>query len=158
MLYGKTWKQRFPSGSDRVFFRKFQSDAIQNSESVRGTNNYRFIRYADVLLMYAECLNGANNTAEAYPFVNKVRARVGLGNLPLGLSKDAFLKQLKHERLLELTGEGHRFNDLKRWGDLNSSLSAKDPGFNNFKDGINELLPIPQRELDINPNMTQNPL
>ena len=77
--------------------------------------------------------------------------------MPTGMSQQDFLEQIKHERLLELTGEGHRFNDLKRWGDLNSSLSSKDSGFNNFQTGKHELLPIPQIDLDINPNLQQNP-
>ncbi|MBC7847440.1 MAG: RagB/SusD family nutrient uptake outer membrane protein [Flavobacterium sp.] len=157
MVYGETWAQRYGLTNNRVFFRKNLHDHIRNFEGYRGINNYRFIRLADVLLMYAECLNANGGTINAYQYVNKVRTRAGLANLPIGLSQQAFLTQIKHERLLELTGEGHRFNDLKRWGDLGSSLKTKDPGFNNFEIGKHELLPIPQRELDINPNMKQNP-
>tara|TARA_R110001592_G_scaffold55703_1_gene170123 strand:- start:212 stop:1726 length:1515 start_codon:yes stop_codon:yes gene_type:complete len=157
MVYGQTWTQRYGANNNRVFFRKFLHDHIRNFEGFRGINNYRFIRYADVLLMYAESLNATGNTNDAYQYVNKVRSRSGLANLPTGLDKEAFLTQLKHERLLELTGEGHRFNDLKRWGDLGNSLSSKDAGFANFEIGKHELLPIPQRDLDINPNMKQNP-
>lgn len=156
MVYGQTFQRRYGS-NNRVFFRKFLHDHIRNFEGFRGVNNYRFIRYADVLLMYAECLNDIGNTNDAYKYVNQVRSRAGLANLTTGLNKDGFLAQLKHERLLELTGEGHRFNDLKRWGDLGASLSSKDAGFVNFEIGKHELLPIPQRDLDINPNMKQNP-
>lgn len=156
MVYGQTFQQRYGS-SNRVFFRKFLHDHIRDFEGFRGINNYRFIRYADVLLMYAECLNATGATADAYQYVNRVRSRAGLAALPTGMSQEQFLEQIKHERLLELTGEGHRFNDLKRWGDLSPALSSKDPGFNNFKIGKHELLPIPQRDLDINPNMDQNP-
>ncbi|WP_338358528.1 RagB/SusD family nutrient uptake outer membrane protein [Yeosuana marina] len=157
MVYGQTWEQRYGTTNNRVFFRKFLHDHIRDFEGYRGINNYRFIRYADVLLMYAECLNATGATNDAYQYVNKVRSRVGLAALPTDLNQEEFLTHLKHERLLELTGEGHRFNDLKRWGDLNASLSTNDPGFNNFQAGKHELLPIPQRDLDINPNMTQNP-
>jgi tetratricopeptide (TPR) repeat protein len=159
MVYGLTFEERY-GNNNRVFFRKFLSDHFKNEEGFRGINNYRFIRYADVLLMYAECLNETGNTAQAYPFVDRVRERAGLEALSTaqpGLDQQAFLEQIKHERLLELTGEGHRFNDLKRWGELNPALSDKDPGFNNFVQGKHELLPIPQRDLDINPNMEQNP-
>ncbi|WP_445736108.1 RagB/SusD family nutrient uptake outer membrane protein [Mariniflexile sp.] len=156
MVYGQTFQQRY-GNNDRVFFRKFLHDHARNFEGFRGINNYRFIRFADVLLMYAECLNANGSTNDAYKYVNRVRSRAGLAPLPTGLSQQAFLTQIKHERLLELTGEGHRFNDLKRWGDLGPSLSVKDPGFNNFVIGKHELLPIPQRDLDINPNMDQNP-
>ena len=156
-VYGQTWAQRYGTSNNRVFFRKFLHDHIRNFEGYRGINNYRFIRLADVMLMYAECLNATSNTGEAYQYVNLVRGRAGLASLSTGLSQPEFLTQLKHERLLELTGEGHRFNDLKRWGDLTPSLSSRDAGFNNFIIGKHELLPIPQRDLDINPNMNQNP-
>lgn len=156
MVYGQSFQDRY-GDSQRVFFRKFLHDHIRNFEGFRGINNYRFIRFADVLLMYAESLNAIGNTDDAYQYVNQVRARAGLAALPTGMSQQEFLDQIKHERLLELTGEGHRFNDLKRWGDLGPSLSNLDPGFNNFVVGKHELLPIPQRDLDINPNMEQNP-
>ncbi len=158
-VYGRTWRDRY-GDNDRVFFRKFLNDHHKNGEGFRSTNNYRFIRFADVLLMYAECLNATGNTAAAYAFVDRVRARVGLPLLSVtrpGLSQEAFLEQIKQERLLELTGEGHRFNDLKRWGDLGPQLADRDPGFNNFVIGQHELLPIPRRDLDINPNLVQNP-
>ena len=156
MVYGQSFQERYGS-NNRVFFRKFLHDHIRNFEGFRGINNYRFIRFADVILMYAECINATDGPEGAYQYVNQVRSRAGLGDLPTGLNKEAFLKQLKHERLLELTGEGHRFNDLKRWGDLESSLSTRDPGFANFQKGKHELLPIPQIDLDINPNIKPNP-
>ena len=156
MVYGQTFLQRY-GNSKRVSFRKFLHDDARNYEGYRGINNYRFIRYADVLLMYAECLNATGKTNDAYQYVNRVRSRAGLAPLTTGMSQQAFLTQIKHERLLELTGDGHRFNDLKRWGDLGPALSSKDPAFNNFIKGKHELLPIPQRDLDINPNMSQNP-
>jgi len=159
MIYGSTFESRYGS-SDRIHFRKFLNDHHKNSEGYRSVNNYRFIRYADVLLMYAECLNEIGSTTDAYQYVDRVRKRAGLETLSAampGLNQQEFLNQIKHERLTELTGEGHRFNDLKRWGDLNSSLSSRDPGFENFVTGKHELLPIPQRDLDINPNMDQNP-
>ena len=56
-----------------------------------------------------------------------------------------------------LTESDLELNDLKRWSDLGPALGSKDTGFNNFVIGKHELLPIPQRDLDINPNMTQNP-
>ena len=156
MVYGETFLQRY-GNNKRVSFRKFLHDHARNFEGFRGINNYRFIRYADVLLMYAECLNATGKTSDAYQYVNRVRSRAGLAPVAADKTQQAFLTQIKHERLLELSGEGHRFNDLKRWGDLGPTLSSKDAGFNNFVKGKHELLPIPQRDLDINPNMLQNP-
>ena len=132
----------------------------KNEEGYRSPNNYRYIRYADILLMYAECLNALGRTSEAYAHVDRVRQRVNLAPLSTampGLSQEAFLEQIKHERLLELAAEGHRWNDLMRWGDIGPGLADQDPAFNNFEVGKHELLPIPQVDLDVNPNLKQNP-
>jgi hypothetical protein len=92
--------------------------------------------------------------------VDRVRERAGLAPLSVvkpGLDQQQFLSQLKHERLLEMCGEGHRWEDLERWGDLSTALASRDPAFAYFVKGRDELLPIPQRDLDINPNLVQNP-
>jgi tetratricopeptide (TPR) repeat protein len=162
MVYGRSFTSRYGTGGDskRVWLRKFLNDHWKNEEGYRSPNNYRYIRYADVLLMYAECLNALGRTAEAYPHVDRVRQRAQLRTLSVakpGLNQVDFLEQLKHERLLELAGEGHRWNDLNRWGDLGPGLAVNDPAFNNFEVGKHELLPIPQVDLDVNPNLKQNP-
>jgi tetratricopeptide (TPR) repeat protein len=170
MVYGQTWTSRGYSNdvtdpigvatNRTVYLRKFLDDATMNGEVFHSGNNYRFIRYADVLLLYAEALNALNQTAQAYPFVDKVRQRAGLAALSAvmpGLSQPAFLAQLKHERITELTGEGHRWEDLARWGDLSTALASRDPAFVHFVAGKNEFLPIPQFDLDVNPNLKQNP-
>jgi hypothetical protein len=160
MVYGQSFTERFGADNQEVWFRKFLNDHWKNEEGYRSPNNWRFIRYSDVLLMYAEALNATGATAQAYQYVDRVRQRVGLAPLSEvmpNLSQEAFLEQLKQERLLELAGEGHRWNDLVRWGDLGVELADRDPGFANFEAGKHELLPIPQRDLDINPNLDQNP-
>lgn len=163
MIYGQTFASRYGSAPNSdVWFRKFLNDnnGTATGDSFHSPNNYRFIRYADVLLMYAECLNETNSTATAYQYVDQVRARAGLAPLATvmpGMSHDQFLAQIKHERITELTGEGHRFNDLARWGDLGTNLATRDAGFSHFVKGKHELLPIPQQDLDINPNLKQNP-
>jgi starch-binding outer membrane protein, SusD/RagB family len=160
MIYGQTFEQRYGVDNKRVWFRKFQNDHWKDFEGYNSPNNWRYIRYSDVLLMYAECLNATGNTADAYQYVDRVRQRAGLTSLTVakpGLSQDQFLEQLKHERLLELSGEGHRWNDLARWGDLGPELADRDPGFSNFVIGKHELLPIPQLDLDFNPALEQNP-
>ena len=162
MIYGVSFTDRYGDGPDskRVWVRKFLNDHWKNEEGYRSPNNYRYIRYSDVLLMYAECLNALGRTGEAYAHVDRVRERANLAPLSTakpGLSQDAFLEQIKHERLLELAGEGHRWNDLMRWGDVGPGLAGNDPAFNNFEVGKHELLPIPQVDLDVNPNLDQNP-
>jgi starch-binding outer membrane protein, SusD/RagB family len=160
MIYGQTFTQRYGTDNKRVWFRKFQNDDWKDFEGYNSPNNWRYIRYSDVLLMYAEALNETGNTATAYQYVDRVRQRAGLAKLSdvkPDLSQEAFLEQLKHERLLELAGEGHRWNDLARWGDLGPELAVRDPAFGSFEVGKDELLPIPQQEIDINPTLEQNP-
>jgi hypothetical protein len=162
IVYGRTFASRYGNGPDaqRVWFRKLLNDHWKNEEGFRSPNNYRLIRYADVLLMYAECLNGLNRTAEAYQFVDVVRQRAGLATLSVakpGLNQAQFLTQLKHERVTELAGEAWRWADLLRWGDLSPALASRDADFTGFIVGRNEYYPIPQRDIDLNPNLTQNP-
>lgn len=170
LVYGQTWTSlnysndvNDPIGvatNRTVYFRKFLDDAAMNGEVFHSGNNYRYYRYADVLLLYAEALNALNQTALAYPFVDKVRQRAGLKTLTAampGLNQQQFLSQLKHERVAELTGEGHRWEDLVRWGELGPALAVRDPAFVHFVVGKTEFLPIPQFDLDINPNLKQNP-
>jgi hypothetical protein len=162
MIYGRTHADRYGNGGDskKVWYRKLLNDHWRDFESFNSPNNYRMVRYADVLLMYAEALNGLNQTAAAYPYVDRVRVRAGMRTLTLampGLSQAAFLTQLKHERIVELSGEAWRFADLARWGDLSPALASRDPEFTNFKVGKHELYPIPQSDIDLNPNLTQNP-
>ncbi|RRB09354.1 RagB/SusD family nutrient uptake outer membrane protein [Larkinella rosea] len=159
-IYGQTFLQRYGTNNQRVWFRKFQNDHWKNEEGYRSPNNWRYIRYADVLLMYAEALNATGKTAQAYAYVDQVRQRAGLAKLSTvkpGLSQAQFLNQLKHERVTELSGEGHRWNDLARWGDLGPQLANRDPAFSTFVKGKSELLPIPQTDRDLNPALTQNP-
>jgi len=169
-IYGQTFASRYGtsnvSNDNFVWFAKLldydngQAASPGNFEIFHSPNNYRFIRYADVLLMYAEALNATGNTSGAYQYVDQVRVRAGLAPLSTampGLTQTAFLAQLKHERITELTGEGHRWDDLARWGDLSPALASRDAGFKNFVVGKNEFFPIPQREIDVNPNLKQNP-
>ncbi|HZF64810.1 MAG TPA: RagB/SusD family nutrient uptake outer membrane protein [Chitinophagaceae bacterium] len=152
---------------DRVWYRKYLDDyfRINEFEVFNSPINFRAIRFADVLLMYAEALNNLGRTGDAYAHVDRVRQRAGLEKLSVtrpGLSQAQFLQQLMHERVMELTGESVRWNDLARWGyfdDANklAELKARDPEFNNFVLGKSKYMPIPQTEIDINPNLNQNP-
>jgi starch-binding outer membrane protein, SusD/RagB family len=159
MVYGKTFTERYGAGNQRVWFRKFQNDHWKDFEGYNSPNNWRYIRYADILLMYAESLNATGSTAQAYQYVDRVRQRAGLPTLTSvmpGLTEPQFLAQIKHERITELSGEGHRWNDLARWNDLGPQLAVRDPAFSTFDVGKDELLPIPQQERDINPILGQN--
>ncbi len=169
LVYGATFTSKNYDSNikNRVWYRKYLDDyfRINEFEVFNSPINFRVIRFADVLLMYAEALNGSGRTAEAYASVDKVRERSGLRKLSValpGLTQAQFLKQLEHERITELTGESLRWNDLARWGYFDDAsklaeLKARDSEFNNFVIGRNKYMPIPQAEIDINPNLKQNP-
>lgn len=164
-IYNRKFSEIVGPNDRRVWYRKYQNDYFMDGETFEGPINVRVIRYADVLLMYAECLNEVGRTADAYPYVDRVRQRAGLRSLTEafpGLSQEAFRQQMMHERVTELTGESTRWFDLQRWGYLNdesklNELRQHDPEFNNFDLGKDQWFPILQSELDINPNLVQNP-
>src|SRR5688572_2699147 len=117
MIYGQTFSQRYGTGNTRVWFRKFQNDHWKNFEGYNSPNNWRYIRYADVLLMYAEALNATGSTTQAYDHVDRVRQRSALEQLSVampGLTQAQLLQQPKHQRTLELSGEAHRSNEPER--------------------------------------------
>lgn len=169
LVYGSTFTSKNYNNDikNRVWYHKYLDDyfRINEFEIFNSPINFRVIRFADVLLMYAEALNGLGRTNDAYPFVDRVRERAGLAKLSVtrpGLNQAQFLQQLMHERITELTGESLRWNDLARWGYFDdqaklNELKARDPEFNNFVIGRNKYMPIPQSEIDINPNLIQNP-
>jgi starch-binding outer membrane protein, SusD/RagB family len=163
LVYGRQWEW----GDSEVWFRKGARDYYRTNEDYYSQVNYRLIRYADILLMYAEALNELGQTADAYQYVNTVRARANMAPLAtahpeIGTNHDLFLARLKKERVLELCGESVRWLDLKRWGDLETQakvdeIATRDPDFNNFVVGKTIRLPLPQSEVQNNPNLTQNP-
>ena len=74
------------------------------------------IRYAEVLLMYAEAQNENSGPDQSvYDAVNSVRERVGMPALPTGLSQTQMRERIRKERRVELAYEGKRYMDLKRW-------------------------------------------
>ncbi|HYW33972.1 MAG TPA: RagB/SusD family nutrient uptake outer membrane protein [Balneolaceae bacterium] len=165
-VYGVPFKQEY-SGKDStdVFWRKYESDTPGGNEfDAKSGINIRTMRYADVLLMYAEAENNLGHTATAYKYVQKVRDRANLPDLRTvkpALSQKQMQAQIAHQRFLELAGEGHRFDDIVRWGWLKNPkklkwLQKRDPEFNGYVPG-HEYLPIPQSELDVNPKLKQNP-
>ncbi len=165
LSYGGTWNNPLTA----IYPRKYTNDGVGNGKpdefSPFGESgiNYRIIRYADILLMYAEVLNELNRTPEAYPFIQQVRARVSLPNLATAkpnMTQAQMRDQLAHERALEFAIEGQRINDLIRWGWFSNptklaELKSHDADFNFYTPG-NEYLPIPQQELDVNKNLLPN--
>ncbi len=118
--------------------------------------NFPVLRYADVLLMKAEALNNLNQTSEAEVPLNLVRARAGLPAVT-GKSKAEMKEIILHERRMELAFEGQRWFDLIRvdngqWGlGFLHSIGKLNAGEKHL------LLPVPLKEIESNPNLTQNP-
>ncbi|GGA99343.1 RagB/SusD family nutrient uptake outer membrane protein [Puia dinghuensis] len=148
-----------------VFSRKYENgDGYQANEySWRSGIHDRLMRYADVLMMYAECQNELGNTAVCAQYIQMVRTRARLPNRVAEFStytQAQMRDQIGHERLLEFCLEGHRFDDIRRWGWLSDAtrlswLKTRDPEFNGYIPG-KELYPIPQSEIDNNPGVKQN--
>ena len=123
--------------------------------------NVRILRYADVVLMYAEAANEMGNSPEALAKLEMVRARARAGNnaiLPRVTTTDQALLRdaIRHERRVELGMEHDRFFDLVRWGIAQTVLNAS--GKPNFSNARDVLLPIPQTQIDLSQGkLTQNP-
>lgn len=137
------------------FIRKYaglQEDrSLDGEPALNWSYNVREIRFADVLLMAAEAYARAGNDGSARTYLNQVRSRVSLQPVPS--SGTVLLDAIYRERQLELATEGHRFFDLVRTGRAATELA--DQGFTPNK---NEVLPIPQTEIDITEGtLVQNP-
>jgi hypothetical protein len=149
----------FPSpevGSNTVFFtdsnvRKFLPEGKPLNDVNNYDINFPIIRYAEILLNHAEALNELGRSAEALVPLNEVRARAELP--PITTTNQNELRDIiYHERRIELVFEGHRFFDLKR-----QNRAAEVLGPLGWQTGVHEYFPIPQEELDLNPNLTQYP-
>lgn len=139
----------------RYYFRKYwdTTDPEEFTTSTTAENDFPVIRYADVLLMYAEALNELGDSDGAHDALNEVRVRAGLTELS-GLGKENFRTALLEERKLEFAAEGHRWFDLVRFGKLEDVVSAAKPGVT--PQPKHYLFPIPQIERDLNGNLPQN--
>lgn len=149
-------------------WRKFVCVGDEGYWAYQGPTDIPLIRFADVLLMYAEAKNEelAAPTDDVYDALNRVRKRAGLNELS-GLDKTAMRKAIRMERFHEFPGEGHLFFDVRRW----RTAHTNDPVF-----GLNHdvyqftgeklftrsfpekfyLWPIPEAERDLNPKLDQN--
>jgi hypothetical protein len=160
--------QTFPSGDLRasgLYTRKIYNE--NGVEINRGTNAWIickkyidplanwgrddtktiFMRFSDIALIYAEA-QGANT--EGYTWINKIRDRAGLADLTPGLSNDAFRDAVVNERGFELHFEGHRLLDLRRTHQVIEKINKGNIPYAYF-------FPLPQVEVDLNPNINADP-
>jgi len=156
--YGQPW----PYGPNEYFIKKYTLAATGGNPFTCGIN-YHIIRFADVLLMYAECLANTGDIPGAAEQVQRVRDRANLPDREAEFAAynlDEFMDQLAHERVMELAVENLRWYDILRWGWLDdpaklAELRANDPEIENYVPA-RKYMPIPQNELDLNPNMVGN--
>lgn len=143
----------------KVSWRKFMliyKQSLSTASYHPGGNNQRIIRYAEVLLMLAECENELGNTGAAVGYLNQIRDRVSVAmphyptaQFPVS-NKDQVTKALMHEKVVEMGGEEIRNRDILRW--RKKGYFTTDP-LSYFRANRDELLPIPQQEIDNNPQL-----
>ena len=134
-------------------------------------DNYYMLRLADIILLKAEAQNELNSTADAATTMNEVRTRAGLSPISSSLSKSEMKNAILNERRLELAFEAQRWDDLVRAGVATNVMQALNEytftcesgsisaptKMDYFHCDMNHwVLPIPQLERDVNPNLAQN--
>lgn len=140
--------ENYPSGRIPFPFKQRQPNSWSSPSHIM------LLRYADILLLKAEALNELGQSPAAIPFLNQVRTRAGLPGTT-AVSQPDLREAIARERRLELAFEGHRWFDLKRTGKAIEVMNAL--GFTYEVNASKLLWPIPQREMDANPKLIQNP-
>ena len=153
-------------------FRKFVPEGNMNgaiNNRAHTPINFPLIRYADVLLMQAECLNELDDRDGAVALLNQVRTRSGMPGINSGAAwlsattKAEVFSRIRHERAIELAAEGHSFADMKRWGLLETLDGVRECQitgtfiFTRATSARDYLWPIPATEIEKNPLLKQNP-
>lgn len=154
-----------------LFLKKFM-----NSGTSYPARTWILYRTGELYLNYAEAQNeAAGPDASVYAAVNAIRNRAGMPDLPAGLSKDQMRERIRNERRVELSFEEHRFWDVRRWKIAETEESKPLHKMMVVGTAVNNvnitypileqrvflpkhyLFPIPQSEVDKNPELGQNP-
>lgn len=137
---------------NRKYIPRTRATGAQGDLNLTNPNNYRAIRYSDVLLMAAEAFSRNGDNAKGQLYLNLVRARAfGSHDMDIHLTGQDLTNAIWEERRRELFGEGHRFFDLVRTGRADDEIEG-------FVAGKNEVFPIPFQEIDFSGGLwQQNP-
>ncbi len=162
MYYMKPFQEVFKNNKESLtsyWILKYQNATTreQEVETIPSYINERAMRFADVILLLAECELNMKNIPAAISYINQIRTRGG-NLLPYSGNTDdsSVKKELIHQRAIEFFKEGERFYDLRRWGILEKELKDQDPlRFANFQKR-HYYLPIPAKEIQTNLLCTQN--
>ncbi|QNN44729.1 RagB/SusD family nutrient uptake outer membrane protein [Pedobacter roseus] len=171
--YGRVTKGETRTG---YYMRKFMTSNSSGTSYSNYPHIFPIIRYAEILLNYAEAQNEAVGAdASVYAAVNAIRTRVGMPTLPAGLTQAQMRDKIRHERRVEFAFEEHRFWDIRRWKIaatvLNGTLhgvqgtilggvvtyKTVDAANTKFEANKGYLFPIPLNEVISNKSMVQNP-
>jgi starch-binding outer membrane protein, SusD/RagB family len=130
--------------------------------ATKSEQDWVLIRYAEVLLNFAEATNELSGpTVEVYQAVNDVRDRSSMPALPAGLTKDEMRDRIWNERRVEFAFEGMRYRDIRRWKLAEIYINTLvEPGTGVervFDPAKHYVWPFPQSEIDVNPQLVQNP-
>lgn len=162
----------------RALYLNESGTAYENlGHATRGEINNTIIRYADVLLMHAEACIGAGE-GDAQADLNQVRAARNMASYPgysfkvngTEIASPSLLQAVRHERRVELAMEGHRWFDIVRWNGLDghgvkkhmddykaTETTKAQEQMAAFIEGKHEIFPIPSKQRELNPALTQNP-
>lgn len=160
---GKTYKKSYSYTGYNL--RKFLVTKAVSPDYNTNPANFSVLRYADVLLMKAEALTELNRVNEAQAPatdinsggpLNRVRLRAGLPNVS-GLTQIPLRGKIRKERRMELAFEGHRWFDIVRYDNGNYFVPFLQSIGRANATSKHMLLPIPQKEMDANRNLVQNP-
>ena len=143
------------------------------AHATRGVLNNKQYRLADFYLLYAEACLETGDDATATTYLNKVRTRAKVPTYPgykfkvngVEIASPTLKEAIRHERRMELAMEGHRWFDLVRWGvayDVMTAYMATESAeakaeMQPFIKGVHELLPIPNKQRQLNGLLDQNP-
>lgn len=138
------WIKKVVSGNTTYY------GSYKYKNTVSNATEYSIVfRIEEVFCMMAEILARQNRVADAVPYINSVRTRVGLSALSMAISKDQLLNEILSEKRREFFSEGGiRFFDLKRFNRLEDLKTIK-PNWNDFR----KVWPLPQSEILLNPNL-----
>ncbi|HBE40187.1 MAG TPA: RagB/SusD family nutrient uptake outer membrane protein [Bacteroidales bacterium] len=148
-------------------FKKYTTykDDVAQSVILNSEINFIVLRYADVLLMYAEAQNEAVGPDESvYAALKQIRTRAGMPEIEAGLSKDQMRQVIRHERRIELANEGLYYTDIRRWKTaeivMNATVLSRTGQLvqtRTFNPNRDYLWPIHEITIQDNPKLQQNP-
>ena len=177
---GKDGKTTGPDYTKTGYLVRKASDENYDLPTGNGKSLYTWIifRLGEQYLNYAEAINEYEGPSKAYPYLNTIRNRAGLPDLPKGLSQDEMREKIRHEKRIEMAFESQRYYDCRRWKispqtdgswihgmNINAGTSIRDEAFyeritveKRIFENKHYLWPIPQNEIDkCRPSLIQSP-